>query len=60
VVEFGDTVTARAISAGGASGDPGSGHFDDQARRYADGNLREIYFYPAQLVGHKEAEYHPR
>jgi hypothetical protein len=27
--------------------------------RYATGALREVYFYPAQLSGHTEQEYHP-
>jgi acyl-homoserine-lactone acylase len=59
VVEFGDKVVARAVSTGGESGDPASAHFDDQGTRYADGALREVYFYPAQLQGHTESEYHP-
>jgi acyl-homoserine-lactone acylase len=58
-VEFGDSVTARAVTAGGESGDPKSKHFDDQAERYASGNLREVYFYPSQLRGHTERVYHP-
>jgi acyl-homoserine-lactone acylase len=59
VVELGDTVKARAISAGGQSGNPTSKHFNDQAERYATGNLREVYFYPQQLQGHIERQYHP-
>jgi acyl-homoserine lactone acylase PvdQ len=59
VVEFGPTVRARAITAGGESGDPSSRHFRDQAERFASGNLREVYFYRAQLQGHTEREYHP-
>jgi acyl-homoserine-lactone acylase len=59
VVEFGPTVRARAVTAGGASGDPTSPHFNDQAKRYSTGDLREVYFYPAQLKGHTEREYHP-
>jgi acyl-homoserine-lactone acylase len=59
IVEFGGTVSARAVSTGGASGDPRSRHFDDQAERYAAGNLREVYFYPAQLARHTERSYHP-
>lgn len=59
VVEFGDSVRARAITAGGESGDPASPHFNDQAGRYASGNLREVYFYPNQLVGHTERVYRP-
>jgi acyl-homoserine-lactone acylase len=60
VVEFGkDSVRAKAVTAGGESGDPGSPHFDDQAERYAAGDLRDVYFYPAQLKGHTDREYHP-
>ena len=47
------------MSAGGESGDPQSRHFDDQARRYTTGDLREVYFYPSQLKGHVEREYRP-
>ncbi|MEP7066247.1 MAG: penicillin acylase family protein [Gemmatimonadota bacterium] len=59
VVEFGDSVRARAITAGGESGDTASKHFDDQALRYSKGDLREVYYYPSQLVGHTERTYHP-
>jgi acyl-homoserine-lactone acylase len=59
VVEFGDSVRARAVTAGGESGHPDSPHFNDQAERYATGNLRVVYFYPSQLKGHTEREYHP-
>jgi acyl-homoserine-lactone acylase len=59
IVEFGDRVTARAVSSGGESGHPDSIHFDDQATRYADGVLRRVYFYPEELEGHIERDYHP-
>jgi acyl-homoserine-lactone acylase len=59
VVEFGDSVRAKAISAGGESGNPKSPHFNDQAERYSKGNLRDVYFYRSQLKGHTEREYHP-
>ncbi len=59
VVEFGEKVRARAVTAGGESGHPSSPHFNDEAERYATGNLREVYFYPSQLKGHTEREYHP-
>jgi acyl-homoserine-lactone acylase len=59
VVEFGDKVRALAVTAGGESGDPASRHFDDQADRYSQGRLREVYFYPSQLEGHIERRYHP-
>jgi acyl-homoserine lactone acylase PvdQ len=59
VVEFGDKVRAVAVTAGGENGDPQSKHFNDEAERYATGNLREVYFYRSQLTGHTEREYHP-
>ena len=59
VVEFGPKVRAKAVTAGGESGDPKSKHFNDQAGRYAAGDLREVYFYPAQLKGRTERRYRP-
>lgn len=59
VVEFGERVKARAVTAGGESGDPASPHFNDQAERYATGNLREVYFHPSDLTGHVERSYRP-
>jgi acyl-homoserine lactone acylase PvdQ len=59
VVEFGPQVRARAVTAGGESGHPNSPHFNDEAKRYATGDLREVYFYRSQLKGHTEREYHP-
>ena len=59
VVEFGEKVRAKAVTAGGESGDPASPHFNDQAKRYATGDLRDVYFYRTQLQGHTQREYHP-
>jgi acyl-homoserine-lactone acylase len=59
IVEFGPRVRARAVTAGGESGNPQSRHFDDEALRYASGALRDVYFWPDQLKGHIEREYHP-
>ena len=59
VVEFGKKVRAKAVTAGGESGDPKSPHFNDQAQRYATGDLREVYFYPEQLKDHTERKYIP-
>ncbi|MDR3702113.1 MAG: acylase [Candidatus Sulfopaludibacter sp.] len=59
VVEFGKTVRAKAVTAGGESGSLSSPHFNDEAKRYASGDLREVYFYRSQLKGHTEREYHP-
>ncbi|HKP29990.1 MAG TPA: penicillin acylase family protein [Gemmatimonadales bacterium] len=59
VVEFGDSVRARAVTAGGESGNPASPHFKDQAQRYADGDLQDVWFYPNQLKGHTQRQYQP-
>jgi len=59
VVEFGPRVRARAVTAGGESGHPGSPHFNDEAQRYASGDLRDVYFYPDELKGHTERTYRP-
>ena len=59
VVEFGKKIRARAITAGGESGNPKSPHFNDQALRYSKGDLREVYFYSAQLKGHIKKKYIP-
>ncbi|HUH11683.1 MAG TPA: penicillin acylase family protein [Longimicrobiales bacterium] len=59
VVEFGDSVRARALSAGGESGDPASPHFDDQAAIYAMGALRDVYFYRPDVEAQLERRYRP-
>ena len=59
VVEFGPKVRALAVTAGGESGHPSSPHFNDQAERYAKGDLREVYFWPEQLAGRTERSYRP-
>jgi acyl-homoserine-lactone acylase len=59
IIEFGPRISARAITMGGESGNPKSPHFNDEAARYSDGSLREVYFYPDQLLHHAERDYHP-
>jgi acyl-homoserine lactone acylase PvdQ len=59
VVEFGDKVRAKAVTAGGESGHTNSKHFDDEAQRYSTGALRDVYFYKTDLQGHVECRYHP-
>ena len=58
-VEFGDRVRAKAVTAGGLNSDPASKHFNDQAERYATGNLRDVYYYREDITAHAEREYHP-
>ncbi|NOT46325.1 MAG: acylase [Acidobacteria bacterium] len=59
VVEFGKTVRAKAVTAGGESGDLKSKHFNDQAERYSKGDLRDVYFYPSQLKRRTARVYNP-
>jgi acyl-homoserine lactone acylase PvdQ len=59
VVDFGPQVRAKAITAGGVSGDPKSPHFDDEAARYATGNLRDVYFYRPDVEKHAQRTYQP-
>lgn len=58
-VEFGERVRARAITVGGLSNDPDSPHFDDQARMYAEGEFRDVLFYPEDITANLEREYQP-
>ena len=59
VVEFGERVRAKAVTAGGQSGDPSSPHFDDQIGLYARGELRPVYFYPDEIQAVAEETYKP-
>jgi acyl-homoserine lactone acylase PvdQ len=59
VVEFGPRVRAKAVTAGGESGNPSSPHFNDESQRYSTGDLRQVYFYRSELQGHTERTYHP-
>jgi len=59
VVEFGPTVHARSVLAGGESGDPASPHFNDQALMYSRGEFKDVLFYPKDVQQHSERSYHP-
>ncbi len=59
IVEFGKTVSARAVMAGGQSGDPASPHYNDQAERYRTHNFRQIPLTSAALKPRTEKTYHP-
>jgi acyl-homoserine-lactone acylase len=58
-VEFGPTVRAKAIMAGGESGDPASPHFTDQAPLYVEGRFRDVLFTPQDVLAHAQRRYHP-
>ncbi len=59
VVEFGPTVRAKSLLAGGESGDPKSPHFNDQAERYAKGEFKDVWLSRAEIEQHLERKYHP-
>lgn len=59
VVEFGPKLKAKSILAGGMSGDPSSPHFNDQAKLYAQGKLKDVWFYREDLDQNIERTYRP-
>jgi acyl-homoserine-lactone acylase len=59
VVEFGPKVRARAVHTFGASGDPASPHFFDQAPLQARGELRTAWFTLEEIRANLEASYRP-
>jgi acyl-homoserine lactone acylase PvdQ len=59
IVEFGPTLKARSIVAGGQSSDPGSPHFDDQSLMYSSGKLKDVNFYKDDVLRKAERKYHP-
>jgi len=58
-VEFSTPVRAKAIMSGGASGDPSSTHFTDQATRFSQGQFRDVLFTRDDVSAHAERRYHP-
>ena len=59
VVEFGEKIRAKSVLAGGQSGDPGSPHFFDQAKRYVDADFKEVAFYREDVERRAVRKYHP-
>lgn len=58
-VEFGPRIKAKTIETGGASFDPSSKHFTDQAQGYLDGKFKDVLFYKDDVLKHAEKTYHP-
>ena len=58
-IEFGPKIRAKAISAGGESGDAKSPHFADQAEMFSKGQFRDVLFYREDVLAHAERQYHP-
>ncbi len=58
-VEFGDSLRAKSILAGGQSGDPDSPHFFDQAQMYADAKWKDVLFYRKDVEANAKENYSP-
>ena len=59
VVEFGDSVKAKTMLAGGQSGNPDSPHFDDQAQRYVDVQFKDVAYYRDEVEKRAVLVYRP-
>ena len=58
-VEFGKTIKAKSLLAGGESGHPASPHFFDQGKMYAEGIFKDVLFYKDDVMKQAEKTYHP-
>jgi acyl-homoserine lactone acylase PvdQ len=59
VVEFGPRVRSLAVHTFGASGDPRSLHFFDQAPLFARGEMRPVWFTREEVLANVERSYKP-
>ena len=58
-VEFGDSIKAKSIIAGGVTDDPLSPHYFDQAEQYVNGKLKDVFFYKDDVLKHAKIKYNP-
>jgi acyl-homoserine lactone acylase PvdQ len=59
VVEFGKTIKAKSLLAGGVSSDPHSPYFTNQAERYTRGQFKDVFFYKEDVIKNASRTYHP-
>lgn len=59
VVEFGDSLKAKSLLAGGQSGDPESPHFADQVMPYINVEFKDVAFYRPDVEKRAKATYKP-
>ncbi len=58
-VEFGKTIKAKSLLAGGQNGHQNSTHFFDQGLMYSKGQFKEVLFYKNDVLKNVEKNYHP-
>ncbi len=58
-VEFGKTIKAKSLLAGGQSGDENSPHFFDQGEMYSKGIFKDVLFYKEDVFKKAKKTYHP-
>ncbi|HXD30309.1 MAG TPA: penicillin acylase family protein [Pyrinomonadaceae bacterium] len=59
VVEFAPKVRALSVHVFGASGNPKSAHYTDQAKLYSRGEFKPAWYTLEEIRAHMEASYHP-
>jgi penicillin amidase len=59
IVELGKKVKAKSVVTFGQSADPSSLHFFDQAALFAEGRMKEAWFYKDDVLKHAQRTYHP-
>jgi acyl-homoserine lactone acylase PvdQ len=58
-IEFGDHIKTKSLLQYGASGNPDSPHFFDQAKLLSDRTLKEAWFYWDDVLANAKQSYHP-